>query len=102
VFTLFATSAAAAPFLVADVPPGGNPDQCVFTRTVGVTSPIVVDAVNGLPANGNRICKVDLAADPKTGTVTLALRDSVLGVTGPTASYAFGVISAPSNLRVIP
>lgn len=95
-------SVSAAPFLIADVS-AANADQCVYTRGAPVNSPVVVDAVNGLPANGNRICRVDLGSDPRTGTVTLALRDSVLGVTGPTASYTFpGALPAPGNLRLIP
>ncbi len=99
---LLAPSAWAAPFLIADVP-SANADKCVYTRAAPVESPVVVDVVNGLPANGNRICKIDLATDPKTGTVTLALRDSVLGVTGPTASFTFpGALSAPGNPRVVP
>ena len=104
ILAALATPAIGAPFLIGDVPASATrADQCVYTRGAPVTSPIVVDAVNGLPANGNRICKIDLAADPKTGTVTVALKDSVLGDTGPTASFSFPTtLTAPTNLRVIP
>jgi hypothetical protein len=90
------------PFLIGDVS-DTRADTCIYTRTTAVSSAVVVDAVNGLPANGNRVCKIDLASDPRTGTVTLALKDSILGDTGPAASYTFPVaLHAPGNLRLIP
>jgi hypothetical protein len=90
------------PFLIGDVT-DTRADTCIYTRSSSVSSPVVVDAVNGLPANGNRICKIDLASDPRTGTVTLALKDSIQGDTGPTASFTFGLpLHAPGNLRLIP
>ena len=99
---LFTSLAQAAPFLVGDVP--GTGDQCVYRRgAVDTPSPIVVDPVNGLPANGNRICKIDLASDPRTGTVSVAVRDSVLNQTSAFASYTFpSSPTAPSNFRLIP
>lgn len=99
---LAASLVQAAPFLVGDVP--GTGDQCVYRRAaVDTVSPIVVDAVNGLPANGNRICKIDLASDPRTGTVSVAVRDSVLNQTSTFASYTFpSSPGAPSNFRLIP
>lgn len=102
ILSLISFSVSAAPFLVGDVP--GTGDQCVFRRgAVDTPSPIVVDPVNGLPANGNRICKIDLAADPRTGTVSVAVRDSVLNQTSAFASYTFPATpSAPSNFRLIP
>lgn len=104
ILAALATPAISAPFLVADVPAGNaRADQCAFFRTVQSNSPIVVDAVLGLPANGNRICKVDLAADLRTGTVQLALRDSALAETGPWANFTFAAsLSAPANLRIVP
>ena len=99
---LFASLAQAAPFLVGDVV-DARANQCVYTRGTPVTSAVVVDPVNGLPANGNRICKIDLASDPRTGTVTVAVRDTVQGDTSPTASFTFvAPLSAPSNFRLIP
>lgn len=100
---LFASPALAAPFLIGDVS-AARADQCVYTRGASVTtSPVQVDAVNGLPANGNRVCKIDLATDPKTGTVSLALRDTIAGETGPAASFTFPTaLPAPGNLRVRP
>lgn len=100
ILALLASTAQAAPFLIGDVPGGG--DQCVYTRTTPVTSPVVVDAVNGNPAYGNRICKVDLASDPKTGTVQLAVRDSVTGLQSANTAFPFPTVSAPSNLKLIP
>lgn len=100
ILSFISFSVSAAPFLVGDVPGGG--DQCVYTRGAPVTSPIVVDAVNGNPAFGNRICKIDLASDPKTGTVTVAVRDSVLGITSTATSYTFATVSPPTNFRLIP
>lgn len=102
-FTFFASfSASAAPFLVGDVP--GTGDQCVFRRgAVDTPSPIVVDPANGLPAYGNRICKIDLATDPKTGTVSVAVRDSVLNQTSAFVDFTFQPLpSAPTNFRLIP
>jgi hypothetical protein len=99
---LLASPAFAAPFLIGDVA-DARANQCVYTRGTPVTSAVVVDAVNGLPANGNRVCKIDLASDPRTGTVTLAVRDTVLGDTSPAASYTFAApLSAPTNLRLVP
>ena len=96
-----AAHAFGAPFLIGDVPGGG--DQCVYTRGgTSTNSPIVVDATNGNPTYGNRICKVDLASDPKTGSVTLAVRDSVTGQTSTATSFTFPTVSAPTNLKLIP
>ena len=75
--TVLVTSAYAAPYLVADVPTT-DADTCVYTTHAGalVTSPVVVDAVNGLPANSNRVCKVDLISSPVgTNNVKLRLRN---------------------------
>lgn len=92
--------AAAAPFLVSDPIPAVQGayliDSCAYVRS-GSTSYPAVEVVAG----GVR-CKIDLAGDPKTGTVTVAFRDSVLGVVGPTSAFAFGAIPTPSNLRMIP
>ena len=66
----------AAPFLVADVP-DANADICVYTPASGavVTGPVVVDAVLGLLANGNRICNFDIASSAiGTNNVKLRLR----------------------------
>lgn len=99
---LWSALASAAPFLIGDVA-DARADQCVYTRGAPVTSPVVVDPVNGKPANGNRICKIDLASDPRTGTVTIAVKDSVQGDTSPTASFTFGApLAAPTNFKLIP
>ncbi len=80
--------AIAAPFMIGDVSVA-RADQCVYTRSVSVISAVVVDMVNGLPANGYRVCKIDLVNDPINGIVTLALRDSSSGETGPVVIYTF-------------
>lgn len=101
---LFASSCvSASPFLICDVT-DSRADTVILTRAgVSTNSPVVVDAVNGLPANGNRTCHIDLASDPRTGTVTVALKDSIQGDTGPAASFTFGSpLHAPGNLRLIP
>jgi hypothetical protein len=104
---LLAPAAFAAPFLVADVS-DARADQCLYTRSPNptVTSAVVVDTVNGLPANGNRICKVDLAAEPNSATITLALRQLSSGLTSPTVTYTYTKpvvpLPAPQNLRVVP
>ncbi len=98
---LFALPAVAnAQFLVSDPVPSGQGvytiSHCAFTRgTVTTLSPVEV-------VTGGVRCHIDLSADPKTGTVTVAYRDNVLGVTGPTSSLTFGALPNPLNPRVIP
>jgi hypothetical protein len=99
---LISADAFGNPFLIGDVT-DTRADTCIYTRSSSVSSPVVVDATNGLPANGNRICKIDLASDPRTGTVTVALKDSIQGDTGPTASFTFGAtLHQLVNPRLIP
>jgi hypothetical protein len=85
---LFATPAFAAPFLVSDPVPAVQGASTTFHAVESVT--------------GGVRCNIDLASDAKSGTVTVAFRDSVLGETGPTSNFAFGTIGAPSGLRLIP
>lgn len=98
---LVAMNAIADPFLVADVP--GLGDKCVFRRgTVDTTSDVVVDTARGNALLAYRVCKVDLAADPKTGIVYLAVRDTTLGKTTTFVSYTFPSPTAPLSPRVEP
>jgi hypothetical protein len=97
---LFATPAFAAPFLVSDPVPAVQGaytiNQCAYTRGSTTTFHAVESVTGGVR------CNIDLASDAKSGTVTVAFRDSVLGETGPTSNFAFGTIGAPSGLRLIP
>ena len=104
------TSAYAAPFLVADVPTP-DADTCVYTAASGAlfTSPVAVDAANGLPANGNRVCKVDLVASPVgTNNVKLRLRNVALApLWGDSVDVGFSfarpaVQAPPADLRLVP
>lgn len=92
--------AQAAPFLVSDPIPATQGaytvSHCAYTRA-GVTTNHPVEAVAG----GVR-CLIDLASDPKTGTVQVAFRDGALGVNGPTTGFDFGAIPQPGNVRVVP
>jgi hypothetical protein len=98
----------AAPFLVADVP-DLNADTCVYTTNAGavVASPVVVDAVIGLPVNSNRICKVDLVASPLgTNNIKLRLRTGS-GLWGDSADVPFSFVrpastSTPAGMRLVP
>lgn len=99
----------AAPFLVADVPSAAA-DTCVFTSAAGAvfTSPVVTDAALGLPALGNRICKVDLAGTPAgTNAVKLRLRASAqAALWGDSAEVPFSFVrpdtAPPASLRLAP
>ena len=108
--TVLVTSAYAAPYLVADVPTT-DADTCVYTTHAGalVTSPVVVDAVNGLPANANRVCKVDLVASPVgSNNVKLRLRNVALApLWGDSVDVPFtfarpAVQAPPDALRLVP
>jgi hypothetical protein len=99
---LSSSVALGAPFLVSDPVPAVQGaftiDTCAYTRA-GVIAFSPVDPVAG---QGVR-CKVDLATDPRTGSVSLAFRDSVLlPAGGPTTAFSFGAIPAPGNVHVIP
>lgn len=90
----------AAPFLVSDPVPASQGaytiSHCAYTRS-GVTTNHAVEAVTG----GVR-CRIDLASDPRTGTVSVAFRDNALTTDGPATSFTFGAIPAPGNVRVVP
>ena len=92
-----APAAQAAPFLVSDPTTVDRVTHCVLTRA-GVSSESPVEVVTG----GKR-CKIDLASDPKTGTVTVAFKDQVLGDTGPSATFSFPpALQAPQGMRLAP
>ncbi len=100
VLMLVSAVATAAPFLVSDPVPASQGaytiSHCAYTRS-GVTTNHAVEAVTG----GVR-CRVDLASDPRTGTVSVAFRDNALATDGPAASFTFGAIPQPGNVRVVP
>lgn len=106
-----ALNAAAAPFLIADVPSPGSDaaDTCVYTTSSGalVTGPVAVDASLGLPANNNRICKMDLSSSiVGTNNVKLRLRAGS-GLWGDSTDVPFtfarpASISPPATLRLAP
>lgn len=100
VVMMLGSVAHAAPFLVSDPVPASQGaytiSHCSFTRgTTTTTHP--VEAVTG----GVR-CRIDLASDPRTGTVQVAFRDNALATDGPSTPFAFGAIPAPGNVRVVP
>ena len=103
-FALVAASqfAASAPFAIADVP---NPaaDRCVVafpSTSPAVESAVVVDAAYGNPANGNRVCKVDVStAVVGDTTMTVALKSSVWGVMGSPVPFTF---TRPSPGSLVP
>lgn len=90
----------AAPFLVSDPAPqvqgAYTVSHCAYTRGTTTTLHAVETVTGGIR------CRIDLASDPKTGTVTVAFRDNALGVTGSTATFSFGSVTQPAGLRVIP
>jgi hypothetical protein len=104
------TSAYAAPFLVADVPTP-DADTCVYTAASGApfTSSVVVDAALGLPANANRVCKVDLVASPVgTNNVKLRLRNVANApLWGDSVDVGFSFVrpavqAPPAAMRLVP
>jgi len=104
---LLSTSVFAAPFLVADVC-DIRANQCLYTRAPNptATSSVVVDLVNGVVACGSRVCKIDLAAEPQTAPITLAVRESSTGLTSADVAYTYVKptvpLPVPSGLRVVP
>jgi hypothetical protein len=102
-FALVSSSAFAVQPLVADVISAGA-DKCVYTRgTVATESDVVVDTALGNAGYGFRICRIDLNADPRTGTVYLHVRNSFNGAVSAKASYTFPPApSTPANVRQAP
>ncbi len=96
-------AAQAAPFAVGGVPTTAA-DKCVVTGATHAALngefDVVVDAVNGNPANGNRVCKIDLAAVPEgNNTLSIALKSSLWGVLGAPVPFSF-VRPASATLAV--
>jgi len=92
--------ALAVPFLVSDPTTVARVTHCVMVRTTptSVTTEWAVESVTG----GKR-CKIDLANDPQTGTVTVAFKDAAAGEVGPAAAFTFPVpITGPTGLRLSP
>lgn len=100
VFAIFALAmlffnqpAKAAPFAVGGVPTTAA-DKCVVTGATHAALngefDVVVDAVNGNPANGNRVCKIDLSAVPAgTNTLSIALKSNLWGQLGAAVPFSF-------------
>lgn len=89
----FVQPASAAPFAVGGVPTTAA-DKCVVTGATHAALngeyDVVVDAVNGNPANGNRVCKLDLSAVPEgSNTLSIALKSSLWGVLGAPVPFSF-------------
>jgi len=100
---IYGTNAQAAPFAVGGVPTTAA-DKCVVTGATHAALngeyDVVVDAVNGNPANGNRVCKLDLAAVPEgNNTLSIALKSSLWGVLGAPVPFSF-VRPASATLAV--
>lgn len=90
---MWATNVSAAPFAVGGVPSAAA-DRCVVTGATHAALngefDVVVDAVNGNPAYGNRVCKLDLAAVPEgSNTLNIALKSSLWGVLGAPVPFSF-------------
>ncbi len=87
-----AVSASAAPFAVGHVPSTAA-DKCVIAFPSGaaaVESDVVVDAARGLPANGNRVCIVDVAsAAVGSNSLTMQLKSNLWGVLGVAVPFSF-------------
>lgn len=89
----YGLNAQAAPFAVGGVPTTAA-DKCVVTGATHAALngeyDVVVDAVNGNPANGNRVCKLDLAAVPEgNNTLSIALKSTLWGVLGAPVNFSF-------------
>ena len=106
----------ARPFLLADVPsPGADiADMCHLSGNGGgsgyaMSGPVIVDLVNGLPANSHRVCKFDAASlPPGQNTVSMTLESTLWGVSSiPSAPFVFGkpgamLLNPPSAIRLVP
>lgn len=92
VMIVMTAPAHAAPFVVAQVANAAG-DKCAvsFPSTApAVDFDVVVDPVRGLPANGNRVCVIDVAsAVDGTNTATLSLKSSLWGVVGAAVPFSF-------------
>lgn len=89
----YGLNAQAAPFAVGGVPTTAA-DKCVVTGATHAALngefDVVVDAVNGNPANGNRVCKIDLSAVPAgTNTLSIALKSNLWGQLGAAVPFSF-------------
>lgn len=82
----------AAPFAVGDVP-SADADKCLIafpSTATPVEVAVTVDATYGLPANGNRVCMVDVgSAVVGANTVSMALKSNLWGVLGVATPFAF-------------
>lgn len=102
--TVVSTGAAAQStgrYLVSDPTDVARVTHCVYTRP-STPSPIVTEHPVEVVPTGKR-CKIDLVSmnDPRTGTVTVAFKDSALQEVGPSASFTFLVpIPGATGLRV--
>lgn len=87
-----ASGARAAPFAVGQVA-SADATTCVIafpSTAAAVETPVVVDATYGLPANGNRVCKVDVSsAAVGANTLTMGLKSTLWGVLGAATPFAF-------------
>lgn len=99
----------AAPFAVGDVT-CPNCDRCVWDGTGfgPLVNNVVVDAVRGKPAFGNRVCLRDVAgALVGTNNITLSSRISTATVWGDSATVPFAFVrpappTVPEDMRVMP
>lgn len=92
----------AAPFVIVDVPSAAA-DKCSVampSTAPAVDMDVTVDAAYGVPANGNRVCKIDAASAP-TGdtTLTVALKSDLWGVMGSPVPFTF---TRPSSASLVP
>lgn len=96
----------AAPFAVADVPAAAC-GKCVWggTSLPPTVNDVVVDTVNGNPAYGNRVCKIDLSTVPVgANNVTVACRDQT-GIWGDSAAVPLDFVRPdlkPGVIRLVP
>lgn len=88
-------------YLVSDPTTVTRVTHCVYTRP-STPAPIVYESPVEDVVGGKR-CKIDLTSisDPRTGTVTVAFKDSAVGEVGPSASFTFLVpLSGATGLRL--
>lgn len=97
----FAGAAQAAPFAVAQIA-SADVTSCTVafpSTAAAVDVPVTVDTTYGLPANGNRVCKVDVgSAAVGPNTLSLGLKSSIWGVLGAASPFSF---TRPSAATVV-
>jgi len=91
-FAVSGLASAAGPFVVVDVPSAAA-DRCLIANpstAPAVEYTVAVDAAYGNPANGNRICKLDVAsAAVGDTTITVQLKSDLWGVMGSPVPFSF-------------